>query len=106
MRSVLWASGIQMMAVKKPMVERALWAPYRDVVILREAAEHALKLDDGQRLFTVPTRLLDVLLRLLGACVELVDVRERKVRTAHSPEDFVAAEIELRDLVARARAIP
>ena len=62
LRSVLWASGIQMMAVKESLVERAMRAPHRDVVILREAAEHARKLDDGQRLFTVPTRLLDVLL--------------------------------------------
>ena len=104
LRSVLWASAIEMMAVETSLVRAAMRAPDSDINLLRESAKHAIERADGQLLFTVPTRLLDVLLRLPGACVELVDVRERKVRTWHSPEDFVAAELELREVVARARA--
>ena len=74
--------------------------------LLGDAALRAERPKGGGAIMVVPTDLLDVLLRLPAACVEVIDVRERKVRTTHSPEDFVAAEIELRDLVARTRAIP
>ena len=104
LRSVLWASGSQMMAEPKALVEAAVGASNEDVTALRLAARHATKTSTGEHVIVVRTRLLDALIRLPAACVELIDVRERKVRTRHSPEDFVVAEAELREAVGRARA--
>ena len=95
-----------MMGESRAVLETAVGADEDDVGVLRRAARDSGRKASGEHVLVVPTRLLDALLRLPAACVALVDVWERELRTRHPPQDFAAAEAELREVVAQARATP